>query len=235
MCVCLVNSLAGTPVSDPEGTFPDLTFPDRRKQRTSNGANSEDEVSLMGSPYMTRRRIGSFNGQNGDPNSQSMERSPDITPNGSLRRRRSSRVLSEEDEGNLMEFLRASGHDNATRERGKGGGWGSLDRSWARRARGSGPRKRPALLGAELLYSAENRERPSSPSPLASTEEKVQQTPEVEPEEKSAKPREWRQKIESWLRDSESDQVSTRRSGNRRSLEMDSGNVSKINLYFRNL
>lgn len=209
-----MNSLAGTPVSDPEGTFPDLTFPDRRKQRTSNGANSEDEVSLLGSPYVTRRRIGSFNGQNGDPNN--VERSPDITPNGSLRRRRSSRVLSEEDEGNLMEFLRASGHDNATRERGKGGGWGSLDRSWARRARGSGPRKRPALLGAELYYSAD-RERPSSPSPLVNEEKPTQ---EVE-EEKPTRPREWRQKIESWLRDSETDQVTTRR--NRRSLEMDSG------------
>lgn len=45
----------------------------------------------------------------------------DITPNGSLRRRR-SRVLSEEDEGNLMEFLRASGHDS-NRERKS---WGSL-------------------------------------------------------------------------------------------------------------
>lgn len=45
----------------------------------------------------------------------------DITPNGSLRRRR-SRVLSEEDEGNLMEFLRASGHDTS-RERKS---WGSL-------------------------------------------------------------------------------------------------------------
>lgn len=48
----------------------------------------------------------------------------DITPNGSLRRRR-SRVLSEEDEGNLMEFLRASGHDTS-RERKS---WGSLGMS----------------------------------------------------------------------------------------------------------
>lgn len=45
----------------------------------------------------------------------------DITPTGSLRRRR-SRVLSEDDEGNLMEFLRASGNDT-NRERKS---WGSL-------------------------------------------------------------------------------------------------------------
>lgn len=45
----------------------------------------------------------------------------DITPNGSLRRRR-SRVLSEEDEGNLMDFLRTSGTDTS-RERKS---WGSL-------------------------------------------------------------------------------------------------------------
>lgn len=49
---------------------------------------------------------------------------PDITPNGSLRRRR-SRVLSEEDEGNLMDFLRSSGHDS-NRERKS---WGSLGKS----------------------------------------------------------------------------------------------------------
>lgn len=52
----------------------------------------------------------------------------DITPNGSLRRRR-SRVLSEEDEGNLMDFLRASGHDSS-RERKS---WGSLGRLCSRR------------------------------------------------------------------------------------------------------
>lgn len=118
-----MNNLAGTPVSDSEGTFPDLTFSNKGKPKSfGNGNTSEDELSLMGSPYVTRRRLGSFNGQNcgeGNTPAGSVERSPDITPNGSLRRRRSSRVLSEEDEGNLMEFLRASGHDNATRERGK--------------------------------------------------------------------------------------------------------------------
>ena len=40
--------------------------------------------------------------------------SPDITPNGSMRRRR-SRVMAEEDD--LMEFLRTSGHERNSRER----------------------------------------------------------------------------------------------------------------------
>lgn len=47
--------------------------------------------------------------------------SPDITPNGTLRRRR-SRIPCEDDDGNLMDFLRTSGQDN-TRERKS---WGSL-------------------------------------------------------------------------------------------------------------
>lgn len=168
----------------------------------------------------------------------------DITPNGSLRRRR-SRVLSEDDEGNLMEFLRTSGNDN-NRERKSWGSlglyimtffftfniWKVLDRSWARKARGSGPRKRPALLTAD--FSSE-RERPSSPSPL--TENK----PILSAPEEEAKPKEWRQKIESWLQANESDQTSdeqrrqARRLTNRRSFEMDSGrrNIS-IFLFFKN-
>lgn len=94
------------------------------------------------------------------------------------------------------------------------------DRSWARRARGSGPRKRPTLLGAD--FSAE-RERPNSPSPLAENKPIIQA-----PEEEESKPKEWRQKIESWLQANESDQSEeakrqARRITNRRSFEMDSG------------
>ena len=40
-------------------------------------------------------------------------------------RRRRSRVLSEEDDASLMEFLRTSGHDNGSRER-KPSSYGSL-------------------------------------------------------------------------------------------------------------
>lgn len=84
----------------------------------------------------------------------------DITPTGSLRRRR-SRVLSEEDDNGLMDFLRSSGHDNGSRER-KPSSYGSLDRSWARRARsGSATKKRPDLLNIDF---GTDRERPTSPS-----------------------------------------------------------------------
>jgi hypothetical protein len=167
---------------------------------------------VTGSPSLSRRRLGSFNG-NGDSATGRDEKSPDITPNGSLRRRR-SRVLSEEDEGNLMDFLRASGQDS-NRERRS---WGSLDRSWSRKARGGSQRKRPALLGADFTS---DRERPSSPSPLSESK------PILSAPEEETKPKELRQKIESWLQASESDQNEdsrrqTRRLTNRRSLEMDS-------------
>ncbi|CAG9858239.1 unnamed protein product [Phyllotreta striolata] len=208
-----MENLAGTPDSD--GFCIDMQIYDTRgsfysKKGRKNG--SEDEISLSGSPSFSRRRLGSFN--NGDnPMGGKEEKSPDITPNGSLRRRR-SRVLSEDDEGNLMDFLRASGGDN-NRERRS---WGSLDRSWARKARGSGPRKRPALLTADF---SSDRERPSSPSPLS------EHKPIVPAPEEETKPKEWRQKIESWLQANENDQLSdeqrrSRRLANRRSLEMDS-------------
>ncbi|KAK9872592.1 hypothetical protein WA026_018723 [Henosepilachna vigintioctopunctata] len=185
-----------------------------KKGRKSN-ANSEDEQSISGSP-LSRRRLGSFNG-NGDSSFAKEDRSPDITPNGSLRRRR-SRVLSEEDEGNLMDFLRTSGSEN-NRERKS---WGSLDRSWARKIRGSGPRKRPALLTADF---SSDRERPSSPSPLSEHKTIVSSAPE---EETPSKPKEWRQKIESWLQSNDSGPINedskrqAKKLTNRRSLEMDS-------------
>lgn len=78
-------------------------------------------------------------------------------------RRRRSRVLSEEDDNNLMDFLRSSANENSFRER-KTSSYGSLDRSWARRARsGSNSKKRPDLLNID--FSLE-RERPTSPANL---------------------------------------------------------------------
>lgn len=138
----------GTPVSDSENSL--LLDPLQYDMRYS--------------PAMSRRRIGSFT-SNGDGVLLREDcASPDITPNGSLRRRR-SRVLSEEDEGNLMDFLRSSGHESGSRERKSVSYGGSLDRSWARRARsGSGSKKRPDLLNVDF---GNDRERPSSPSPLA--------------------------------------------------------------------
>lgn len=147
-------SQAGTPVSDSENSL--LLDP--------------SQFDMRGSPAMTRRRMGSFN-SNGDSLLREDTASPDITPTGSLRRRR-SRVLSEEDDGSLMDFLRSSGHyDSGSRER-KPSSYGSLgnvvihskrnlfvffvtkrilDRSWARRARsGSGNKKRPDLLNIDF-------------------------------------------------------------------------------------
>ncbi|KAF5279555.1 hypothetical protein FQR65_LT03377 [Abscondita terminalis] len=216
------NSEGDTQIYDPRTGFP---IKKGRKAGSNSAVGSEEELSIAGSPSVTRRRLGSFNGQyNSGETTPSItgkeDKSPDITPNGSLRRRR-SRVLSEEDEGNLMDFLRASGHDN-NRERKS---WGSLDRSWARRARGSGPRKRPTLLGADFSY---DRERPSSPSPLAESK------PLFPANEEEAKPKEWRQKIESWLQANESDQITDetrrRRITNRRSFEMDSESERSSNL-----
>uniref|UniRef100_A0A2M4CIH1 Putative rhoa gtpase effector dia/diaphanous n=1 Tax=Anopheles darlingi TaxID=43151 RepID=A0A2M4CIH1_ANODA len=193
----------GTPVSDSEGSI--LLDP--------------SQYDLRYSPAMSRRRLGSFN-SNGDALLLRDEcASPDITPNGSLRRRR-SRVLSEEDDSNLMDFLRSSGHDGSTRER-KSAAYGSLDRSWARRARsGSGCKKRPDLLNVQF---GADRERPSSPSPQ--TESK----PLVVEEQKPRISREWRQKIESWLQANEQDerhnddykQKLKRVAANRRSYETD--------------
>ncbi|XP_044761086.1 inverted formin-2 isoform X2 [Coccinella septempunctata] len=206
--------------ADIETPFIDLQLYEPRSASMKRGrksqANSEDEQSITGSP-LSRRRLGSFNG-NGEQSYNREERSPDITPNGSLRRRR-SRVLSEEDEGNLMDFLRSSGNDS-NRERKS---WGSLDRSWARKIRGSGPRKRPALLNADF---SSDRERPSSPSPLSEYKPIVSSAPEEETTTK--KPKEWRQKIESWLHSNDTDpnaddsKRQARKLTNRRSLEMDS-------------
>lgn len=66
-----------------------------------------------------------------------------------------------------------------------------------------------------------DRERPSSPSPLAETKPQNSSTPEEEP-----KPKEWKQKIESWLQanenDQQTDEARKKRVTNRRSFEMDS-------------
>ncbi|XP_052890815.1 uncharacterized protein LOC128299021 [Anopheles moucheti] len=193
----------GTPVSDSEGSL----------------LLDASQYDLRYSPAMSRRRLGSFN-SNGDALLMRDEcASPDITPNGSLRRRR-SRVLSEEDEGNLMDFLRSSGHESSNRER-KSAAYGSLDRSWARRARsGSGSKKRPDLLNVQF---GADRERPSSPSPLAESK------PLAVEEHKPRISREWRQKIESWLQANEQDERHNddykkklkRVTANRRSYETD--------------
>lgn len=65
-----------------------------------------------------------------------------------------------------MEFLRSSTgpHHDGHNSRERKAAYGSLDRSWARRARsGSSSRKRPDLLNIDFGM---DRERASSPAPL---------------------------------------------------------------------
>ncbi|XP_065351487.1 uncharacterized protein LOC135946924 isoform X2 [Cloeon dipterum] len=189
---------------------------------TSTQGLSEEDASVTSSPAVTRRRTGSFSGPSAElgqapQNALGQETySPDVTPNGTLRRRR-SRVPSEEDDSSLMDFLRASGQQaSAAAESLKDRkSWGSLDRSWARRARGSG-RKRPDLLSADF---SGDRERPSSPSlpvvePAASTgparppvlPSGLTPTDDVEGKPRCVIARAWRQKIEAWLMDSEKEE-----------------------------
>ncbi|XP_055844463.1 formin-J isoform X2 [Episyrphus balteatus] len=199
-------SQCGTPVSDPE-----------------NPLLLDPSFDPRSSPAFSRRRMGSFN-TGIDCNSWREDGiSPDITPNGSLRRRR-SRVLEEDDD--LMKFLRASGQDNGSRER-KASAYGSLDRSWARKARsGSASRKRPELLNIDF---GADRERANSPSPMAETKPPPAATAASD-DNKPRISREWRQKIESWLQSNENDEKQNEEykrkrrlvSNGRRSLENDS-------------
>lgn len=141
-----------------------------------------------------------------------------------------------------MDFLRSSGHDNGSRER-KPSSYGSLgntiiiyaaivatilnhfsllsDRSWSRKMRtGTATKKRPDLLNIDF---GADRERAQSPSPSPLSEAKAL------PSSQENKPRELRQKIESWLEANKQDEKDDHRSrsrrlvSNRRSFENDSG------------
>ncbi|KAL1455382.1 hypothetical protein WDU94_009481, partial [Cyamophila willieti] len=194
-------------------------------RKVQNGGNSAEEdvaMSVPSSPAVMRRRLGSLSG---DPNLNSSREdnfSPDITPTGSLRRRR-SRVHNEEDNSTLMEFLRSSNPpatESPTQPFGNRKSWGSLDRSWARRARGGGTafKKRPELLNADFYG---DRERPGSPSPLIENKNIV---PAPSTSEEDIKPKAWKAKIEAWLQENEkegkqSDETTRRVTKNRWSLE----------------
>ncbi|XP_014467206.1 PREDICTED: uncharacterized protein LOC106740555 [Dinoponera quadriceps] len=197
----LLNNQAETPGSESECNLMDYGLFDlhtglpqrtygrseaKMKRLQNGGVTSDEDVSVTGSPSI-RRRLGSCSGGPDQQSTKEDTYSPDITPNGTLRRRR-SRIPCEDDDGNLMDFLRTSGQDN-TRERKS---WGSLDRSWARRARGQS--RRGDLLNADF---SGDRERPSSPSPLAESKPFLQEE-EVKPTGKA-----WRQKIEAWLSENE--------------------------------
>ncbi|ODN02594.1 FH2 domain-containing protein 1 [Orchesella cincta] len=171
--------------------------------------NAEDEIFIACSPRVVRRRLGSLSDQ-ANNNLQSPDQltlpSPgkalDTTPNGSLRRRR-SRVPSDEDESGLMDFLRSSGSENL-RER-KPEQYGSLDRSWSRKAR-----RRPNLMD----YLNDERERPVSPAPGHKDSHHNNPTVQIDScgdskteETKSPSshfiPREWRERIAAWFVDLE--------------------------------
>lgn len=162
--------------------------------------NSEDEIFIACSPRVVRRRLGSLSDQ-ANNNLQSPDQltvpSPDTTPNGSLRRRR-SRVPSDEDESGLMDFLRSSGTE-ASRER-RPEQYGSLDRSWSRKAR-----RRPNLMD----YLNDERERPVSPA-TGHGDHHNNPTVQIDscgPDNKSEEPksttREWRERIAAWFVDLE--------------------------------
>ncbi|CAH0685619.1 unnamed protein product [Chilo suppressalis] len=158
--------------------------------------------------------------------------SPDVTPTGSLRRR--SRASPGGDEEGLLEFLRHS--SPAATDLRERSAWGSLDRSWSRRG---AARARLEIPERERERAPSPRAHPSpspspsptpSPSPgpaLASSTTTSTATPPPEPPQK---PKEWRQKIECWLRansqeekrDAELRERARRLQANRRSLENDS-------------
>ncbi|XP_037867872.2 inverted formin-2 [Bombyx mori] len=129
--------------------------------------------------------------------------SPDVTPTGSLRRR--SRASPGDDEEGLLEFLKHSAPERAL--------WGSLDRSWSRRG---------AVRGRLELPAEREREPPAAPPTSAPAAPPAPEPP--------TKPKEWRQKIESWLRansqeekkDADLRERARRLQANRRSLENDS-------------
>ncbi|KAK0178259.1 hypothetical protein PV328_002226 [Microctonus aethiopoides] len=190
------------------------------KRIQNGGVTSDEDISITGSPSI-RRRLGSCSGGPEQQPTKEDTYSPDITPNGTLRRRR-SRIPCEDDDGNLMDFLRTTGGQDSARERKS---WGSLDRSWARRARGQ-PR-RSDLLNADF---SGDRERPTSPSPLAESK------PFLNEEETKPTGRAWRQKIEAWLSENEKEERAGEKlqrkarqlQANRKSFE-DSENEGKIN------
>uniref|UniRef100_A0A1I8PVT7 FH2 domain-containing protein n=1 Tax=Stomoxys calcitrans TaxID=35570 RepID=A0A1I8PVT7_STOCA len=227
----------------------------RAKYATLNGTPGSDfdsQLSLdspfdpRASPALSRKRYGSFNNGTMDVNNSFIRSeatnghcdglSPDITPNGSMRRRR-SRVLAEEDD--LMEFLRTSGHERNSRDRKAA--YGSLDRSWARRARsGSSSRKRPDLLNIDF---GADRERAASPLPINVNEKASPLSPnsgeigqQASEENKPRISREWRQKIENWLQSNENDEKQDEEykrkrrlvNINRRSLENDTESERKL-------
>ena len=186
-------------------------------QNSAASKDSEDESVIqtpLSTPRTTRRgRGGSFSGPGQPGNTGEFE----AVPSSPGLRRRRSRVPSEEDD-KLINFLVAGGHDGS-RERntslgniGQLKGWfdngviessiyliffsaeqqvyGSLDRGLLRRSRG---RKRPELLNSDLANGDRDR---SAPQPTAE---------EIKPPPVDPKTKDFKKRVESWLKDSEDD------------------------------
>ncbi|XP_055689213.1 inverted formin-2 [Lutzomyia longipalpis] len=176
-----------------------------------------DSNLLTCSPALQRRRIGSFTNNN----ELASPKDPGPSPENTLRRRK-SRNLNEDE--SLMDFLRSSGHDNFSRERKTS--YGSLDRSWARRARAeNGFKKRPDLFHVDFTADRERANSPSSPiqpHPVP-TIEKENPSDEVKPRIS----KEWHEKIQTWLQHNDPDSRKKRLS-QRKSYEEDSENERKL-------
>lgn len=178
--------------------------PDLCRMNSQTGSVPSEE-ELYNSPRVLRRRIGSLSSVITDT---ADGESPDITPNGTLRRRR-SRLSSEDQDDNLMDFLRQTAESDVNKDKSKllsTSDGGSLDRSWIRR---SSRRKRPDLLASEM----NERERPASPiSPVIDRKIPL-------PDAEANKPKQWRKKIEDWLQENEQEQQRERRLREKIALE----------------
>ncbi|GIX67123.1 FH2 domain-containing protein 1 [Caerostris extrusa] len=180
----------------PKRSSPDAPVELCRMNSLTSSVPSEDDPTA--SPRIIRRRIGSsnsvVNGSGGDIDGFDTQ-SPDVTPNGTLRRRR-HRLSSEDKEDSLIDFLRQTADADAARtEKGKLPESGSLDRSMIRR---SSRRRRPDLSAVELI----DRERPASPGPSPLLERR---SVALDPD--TNKPKQWRIKIEEWLQENEKEQA----------------------------
>ncbi|XP_076352422.1 uncharacterized protein LOC143247809 [Tachypleus tridentatus] len=174
-----------------------------------NSLNSSlpSEEEYMSSPRVVRRRIGSITSiTNGQDNIDTGELS-DVTPTGSLRRRR-SRLSSEDQDVELIDYLKHTSELEAKDRKSLGSiDGGSLDRSLLRR---SGRRRRQDLLAVEL----NERERPASP--ISPTMERVMTIQENNTE---VKPKQWRRKIEDWLQENEREEEKEKKLKDRMLLE----------------
>ncbi|XP_022235284.1 uncharacterized protein LOC106475483, partial [Limulus polyphemus] len=163
-------------------------------QLKSQNSSLPSEEEYMSSPRVIRRRIGSItsitNGQNNVDNGELS----DVTPTGSLRRRR-SRLSSEDQDDELIDYLKHTSELEAKDRKSLGSiDGGSLDRSLLRR---SGRRRRHDLLAVDF----NERERPASP--ISQTMERTMAVSENNTEVKA---KQCKRKIEEWLQENEKEE-----------------------------